>query len=66
MSIWVNIDIPSKTFGINYTDLSGDLTFKGINQILRDGGWLQFSTYGEAFDLYTKKYPDYTLVDKRK
>ncbi|SES62146.1 hypothetical protein SAMN05216389_10188 [Oceanobacillus limi] len=63
MAVWVNIDIPTKHFGIHSENRSRTPKYKGINKLLRDGGWLKFTSKEEAYRLYKSEYPTYQLVD---
>ena len=44
-NVWVNIDIPTKKFTIHtncqYTDRKKETLYKGIENLKRDGGWLE-------------------------
>lgn len=66
MTIWVDIDIPTKHFGIHNENKSRSPKFKGINQLLRDGGWFELSSKDEAIELHRREYSNYTIVDKTK
>lgn len=63
MSVWIDIDIPTKHFGIHNENKSRNPKHKGINQMLRDGGWLEVKTKEEALELHRTEYPTFNLVD---
>lgn len=63
MIVWINIDIPTKVFGIYYENKSRNPKYKGINQMLRDGGWFEYESYQEAINLYKREYPSFKLLD---
>jgi hypothetical protein len=64
MAIWVDIDKPKKHFGIHRRNKSRNPQFKGINQLLRDGGWFELTSKDEAHELQKKEYPTFTVVDR--
>lgn len=61
LSIWIDIDKPTKTFSIHSENRSRNPKYKGINQMFRDGGWFEVGNYDEAVDLFKEKYSDYKL-----
>lgn len=64
--VWINIDIPTKTFGIHYENKSRNPKYKGINQMLRDGGWFELPSHQQALELYKEEYGTYQLLDYTK
>lgn len=64
MSIWINIDMPTKHFVIHSKNNSRNPKYKGINKMLRDGGWFELSTVKEAYELHKREYPTFTLVEQ--
>ncbi|WP_077210417.1 hypothetical protein [Bacillus dakarensis] len=64
MTIWIDIDIPTKHFGIHLKNNSRNPRYKGVNQLLRDGGWLEITSKEEALELHKQEYPTFTLVDR--
>lgn len=66
MTVWIDIDKPTKTFSIHSQNNSRNPKFKGINQILRDGGWFEKESYEASITLYKSQYSDYKLNDKFK
>jgi hypothetical protein len=64
MTIWIDIDKPTKHFGIHSKNKSRNPQFKGINQLLRDGGWFKLNSKDEAYALHKKEYPNFKIVDR--
>lgn len=64
MSIWIDIDKPTKHFGIHSKNNSRNPKYKGINEMLRDGGWFEMASIDEAFVLHKRDYSTYTIVDR--
>ncbi|PAE35437.1 hypothetical protein [Bacillus sp. 7884-1] len=64
MTIWVDIDKPTKHFGIHNENKSRNPKFKGTNKMGRDGAWFELTSKNEAFELHKREYPTFTLVDR--
>ncbi|WNS73661.1 hypothetical protein RRV45_12100 [Bacillus sp. DTU_2020_1000418_1_SI_GHA_SEK_038] len=64
MSIWIDIDKPTKHFGVHSKNKSRNPKCKGINEMLRDGGWFDVASIEEAFELHKRSYSNYTIVDR--
>jgi hypothetical protein len=56
MSYWVNIDFPFRSYRLHREDCRHcnptETTWKGIEELKRDGGWLKFSNKKEARDYW--------------
>lgn len=63
MTVWVDIDKPTKHFGIHSKNKSRNPKFKGINHLLRDGGWFELAAKADAYELHKREYPTFTVVD---
>jgi len=63
---WLNVDKPTKQTIIHHAGCKWEVhktetTYKGIGEILRDGGWLQFDSEREAVEHSTSNYPAYAI-----
>lgn len=64
--IWINIDIPTKSVTFHKHESCQSLHFlkeslyKGVHSILRDGGWLSFSSIEDANRFLADQYPQYS------
>lgn len=65
MTVWIDIDKPTKTFSIHSQNNSRNPKYKGINQMLRDGGEFEKESYKAAIT-HKSQYSDYKLNDKFK
>lgn len=63
LEIWVDIDKPTKHFGIHSTNNSQNPHFKGINQMLRDGGWFELASKEEAYLLHKTEFANFKIMD---
>ncbi len=63
--VWLNIDKPCKRCTIHiepcryvsyYVKGEGNPQLKGIDKVERDGGWLSFSSIGEAEDCWKQDW----------
>ena len=65
---WINVDIPIKQIVYHANDecssVSGreETQYRGVGEIKRDGGWLQFSDLSEVIKYHKEKYPDFAFL----
>lgn len=66
--IWANIDIPTKSFtihhdaGCRHVFERGETPLKGLDELKRDGGWIQFETFLQAHDFWSENFGGFRLV----
>ncbi len=62
---WVNVDFTTKICTLHapsciYEMNKAETNYKGIGQLKRDGGWLQFESAAEAEMACRKRFPKLT------
>jgi hypothetical protein len=66
--IWVNVDKPTKRCTIHanpncvYVIRKRETSYKGIEKMKRDGGWLSFSTIEDAESFCKTKFFGYSTI----
>ena len=66
---WMNVDKPLKSCtyhsdeGCTYILKKGETSLKGVDELKRDGGWIEFSSYLEARKFYSEHFPSFKLIN---
>lgn len=67
--VWVNIDKPTKRYVVHstsscqYVNRKAETSYKGINELKRDGGWVAFDSKGNALSRHGRQFGDYELIE---
>lgn len=65
--VWIEIDKPTKQITYHFKDDCADVQkkeeteYKGVGEIKKDGGWLEFSDLSEVIEYYKEKRPDFAI-----
>ena len=66
--VWANIDIPTKSFtihrdaGCRHVFEKGETPLKGLDELKREGGCIQFESYLRAHEFYIHNFGNFKLV----
>jgi len=66
--VWANIDIPTRTFtihrdaGCRHVFEKGETPLKGLGELKRDGGWIQFEKFLQAHEFWFENFGGFKLV----
>ena len=66
--VWTNFDIATKSLtihqnaGCKHVFERSETPLKGLDELKRDGGWIQFEKYLQAHEFCTENFMDSRLV----
>ena len=65
---WANIDIPTKSFtihrdeGCRHVFEKDETPLKGLEELKRDGGWIQFEKHLEASQFHSEHFKQFKFI----
>ncbi len=66
---WMNIDLPLKSCTFHGADAcrfvmdKGETSHKGVEDLRRDGGWMQFDRYLQAWYFYREHFGNFKFIN---